>query len=156
MIGILDKESNGTLSIQCIIDWAKSENRNDISKLMEKFVKLTRQQHHNPTATQALNDLDGTSNYTLQPNFQPLQNAPPPSHIEDNGENIDDRKSQPSESEDSQILQSENSPSLPDVPVSEPASADDTIGQYRRKLENAMDGDGSSSPESDKTPDYIS
>ena len=99
---------------------------------MEKFVKLTRQQHHNPTAIQALNDLDGTSNYTLQPNFQPLQNAPPPSHIEDNGENIDDRKSQPSESEDSQSLESENSPSLPDVPVSEP-SADETIGQYRRE-----------------------
>ena len=144
MIGILDKESNGTLSIQCIIDWAKSENRNDISKLMEKFVKLTRQQHHNPTATQALNDLDGTSNYTLQPNFQPLQNAPPPSHIEDNGENIDDRKSQPSESEDSQSLESENSPSLPDVTVSGPASADDKIGQYRRELENVMDRGGSS------------
>ena len=131
LIGILNKESTGTLSIQCIIDWAKSEGRNDISELMEKFVKLTRQQHHNPITitTPALNNLDGTSNYTVQPNFQPLQNAPPPSHIEDNRENIDDRKSQPSESEDSQSLESENSLSLPCLLYTSPSPRDATLSR---------------------------
>ena len=69
LVGIL-KESNSTLPIQCIIDWARSEYRNDICELMENFIESTiRQQVPMTTVTEStLNDLDVSLALVLTPN----------------------------------------------------------------------------------------
>ena len=66
LIGILLKESNGTLPIQCIIDWAKSEGRNDISRLIKNFEKTAKEQKNQSTKTESIqSNSDNTSTLVL-------------------------------------------------------------------------------------------
>lgn len=74
LIGILHKESNGTLPIQCIIDWAKSEGRNDISELIKNFEETAREQNQTTKrASESIqSDFDNTSTLVLTRSYDPM------------------------------------------------------------------------------------